>query len=33
VIQHDPHVLEAYLGREASDAGALSANGAADAQD
>jgi branched-chain amino acid transport system ATP-binding protein len=33
VIQHDPHVLEAYLGREASDAGALSANGAADAHD
>jgi branched-chain amino acid transport system ATP-binding protein len=33
VIAHDPHVLEAYLGREASDAGALSANGAADAHD
>jgi branched-chain amino acid transport system ATP-binding protein len=33
VIEHDPHVLEAYLGREASDAGALSANGAADAHD
>ncbi|MFZ0381010.1 MAG: ABC transporter ATP-binding protein [Solirubrobacteraceae bacterium] len=33
VIEHDPHVLEAYLGREASDAGAISANGAADAHD
>jgi branched-chain amino acid transport system ATP-binding protein len=33
VIQHDPHVLEAYLGREAADAGALSTNGAADARD
>jgi branched-chain amino acid transport system ATP-binding protein len=33
VIARDPHVLEAYLGREAADAGALSANGAADARD
>ncbi len=33
VIQHNPHVLEAYLGREAADAGALSANGGADAHD
>ena len=33
VIQHNPHVLEAYLGREAADAGPLSANGAADAHD
>ena len=32
VIQHNPHVLEAYLGREAADAGALSANGGADAR-
>ena len=28
VIQHDPRVLEAYLGREAADAGALAADGA-----
>jgi branched-chain amino acid transport system ATP-binding protein len=33
VIARDPHVLEAYLGREAGDSGALSANGAADAHD
>jgi branched-chain amino acid transport system ATP-binding protein len=33
VIARDPHVLEAYLGREAGDAGALSANGGADAHD
>ncbi|HTX12710.1 MAG TPA: ABC transporter ATP-binding protein [Solirubrobacteraceae bacterium] len=33
VIAQDPHVLEAYLGREATDSGALSTNGAADAHD
>jgi branched-chain amino acid transport system ATP-binding protein len=33
VIARDPHVLEAYLGREATDADALSTNGAADAHD
>ena len=33
VIQHNPQVLEAYLGREAAGAGALSANGAPDAHD
>jgi branched-chain amino acid transport system ATP-binding protein len=33
VIARDPHVLEAYLGREAGDAGALSANGGTDAHD
>ena len=32
-VQHDPRVLEAYLGREADDAGALSAAEAADAHD
>jgi branched-chain amino acid transport system ATP-binding protein len=33
VVQHDAGVLEAYLGREATDAHALAGNGAADAHD
>jgi branched-chain amino acid transport system ATP-binding protein len=33
VVQHDPHVLEAYLGREAADGEALATNGADDAHD
>jgi len=32
-VQHDPRVLEAYLGREAEPADAMSATGAADAHD
>jgi branched-chain amino acid transport system ATP-binding protein len=33
IVQHDPHVLEAYLGREAESGDALAATGAEDAHD
>jgi branched-chain amino acid transport system ATP-binding protein len=33
LVQHDPRVLEAYLGREATDGQALRTTGAADAHD
>ena len=32
-VQRDPRVLEAYLGREAEDAGALRTGGGEDARD